>query len=262
MNRLENVKTSISTGGVPVLLLTIIFSGVIYNRNLQAVPDQSYLHVFIWQLLVWLPWIGVIVFSRKRLDQGDKHLWRWSVFSFLTAFISTMWCIIVSNLISPYLGQPLTMFGLYKWWLIFWFGFSLLLFWANLGFHLLKLDSEKLPVTSNEDDRRMAIWQSGSQVIVNKEDIVCIRSKDYYAQVSLQNGEKYWVRTRLNQLMGELSSKNFVRVHRSAIVNLNYLRNVDKNEDNFWEAVLKNDVRIRLSRAGKAKLQDIINTIK
>jgi hypothetical protein len=255
-------KNVLVESGVAVLMLTIVFSGVIYNRNLVAVPDQSYLHVFLWLFLAWLPWAGIIPFSRQHLDQGNRDLWHWSVASFLTAFVCTMWLIVVSNFFSPYLGQPLTMFGLYKWWLIFWFALSLLLFWANLGFHLLKSTAGQLPVTSNEDERRLAIWQSGGQAIVNKEDIVCIKSKDYYAQISLQCGQTYWVRTRLNQLQEELSGKLFVRVHRSAIVNLNYLRNVDRNEDNYWEAVMVDDTRIRLSRAGKAKLQEALSPIK
>lgn len=245
-----------------MLVLTIIFSGVIYNRNLWAVPDQSFLHVFIWQFLVWLPWLGIFPFINRQLKLNSLLLWQWALASFLTTFVTIVWFVVISNFLSPYLDQPMTMFGLYKWWLVFWFTVSLLLFWAGIGFYLLISKEDRIPVTRWDDHRRLAIWQSGNQVIIDKDNIVWIGSRDYYAQIVLFDGERHWIRTRLNQFVKELPDEWFVRVHRSAIVNLKHLKKVNRHEDGFWEAVMSNGEHIRMSRAGKDRLEQAINIVK
>ena len=248
--------------GVPVLLLAIVFSGVIYNRNLWLVPDQSYLQVFFWQLLSWLPWFGLFPIIKRRLESNSDAFWQWTVASFIAAFTTTLWFIGISQFMSPYVDQPLTMFGLYKWWLIFWFALSFFLFWAGVGFMLILMREKQAPVSGSYDHQRLAIWQSGSQIIINKEHIVWVGAEDYYARIVLQEGNRHWIRTRLTQLIRQLSDENFVQVHRSAIANIRHLVAVARHEDGYWEAVMSNDERIRVSRAGKARLEEAISIIK
>jgi len=254
----------IRTGLVPVLLATIISSVILYNRNLVAVPDQSYLHVFLWQFLAWLPWAAIFPLTGSALEKSNKTPVQWAVISFLAAFGCTIWFILVSDLASPYLGQPQTMFGLYKWFLIFWFVLSLLLFWANIGFSFLKARAiYPLSVTSSEDnDQLLAIWQSGGHIVVEKKDIICIEAKDFYARIHLENGKSYWVKMRLNDFMKELKSDRFVRGHRSAIVNLGHLKEIKRVRDQNWEAILTNNHRVRLSRSGKTSLEEAMKVIR
>ena len=247
---------------VPVFVLTIIFSGVIYNRNLWAVPDQSFLHIFAWQFLAWMPWGALFPVIRKHLRSHKHAIWKWAVGGFLVAFATTSWFILVSQFTSPYLDQPLTMFGLYKWWLVFWFPLNLFLFWGIIGFCLLTDIEGSLQIERSDDHQRLAIWHGGGQIIINKEDIVWIGSQDYYACIVLKEGSKHWIRTRLKQLLGELPGDWFVHVHRSAILNLRHLEKVDRHDDGYWEAVMSNGERIRVSRGGKAKLEQAVRIIK
>ncbi len=251
-------------GLVPTFLATIISSVIIYNRNLVAVTDQSYLHVFLWQFLSWAPWIAIIPITRLNLDRDNKSPIHWTVNSFLVAFGCTVWFILVSNQISPYLDQPQTMFGLYKWFLIFWFVLSLLLFWAHIGFYFLKVRADyPLSVTTSEADHRLlAIWQNGTHIIVEKKDIIWIEAKDFYARIYLKNAETYWVKMRLNQFMKVLNGGRFVRGHRSAIINLVHLKKINRNRGQYWEALLTNSHRVRLSRAGKTNLEEALKVIR
>ena len=248
----------------PTFIAAIISSTVVYSRNIYAVPDQSYLHVFLWQLTALLPWVAIIPLTRSHLDQGARSPLSWIVISFLVAFGCTVWFIVISDQISPYLGQPLTMFGLFKWFLIFWFAASFLLFWAHIGFYLLQEKSAAVPAvtTQAEDQRRVAIWHNGTHIIVQKNEIVWIEAKNYYAQIYLANGQTYWVKMRLNQLMQELASDRFVRVHRSAMINLDHLERIDRNAERYWEAVMKRGYPVRLSRTGKTKLEAALNLIR
>lgn len=254
----------LQAGMLPVLIATIIASVVVYNRSLVAVPDQSYLQVFVWQFVSWLPWAAIIPLTRRHLDQDRFSALEWGVAAFLTAFGCTVWFIVVSNLISPYLGLPGTMFGLYKWFLIFWFAAAFLFFWAQIGFYLL----QSRPAggadvrTEANDRRRVAIWHNGTHIILPKSEIVWIEAKNYYAQIGVEGGQSYWVKMRLTPLVKELASDRFVRVHRSAVINVDHLERIDRAGEQGWEALMKGGRAVRLSRAGKARLDEALSLIR
>lgn len=251
-------------GLTPIFIAAIISSTVFYSRNIYAVPDQSYLQVFIWQLTSLLPWLAIMPLTRIHLNHGTKTPLSWIVISFLVTFGCTVWFIVISDQISPYLGQPETMFGLFKWFLIFWFAASFLLFWAHLGFYLLQEKSAAVPAVTTpvEDQRRVAIWHNGTHIVVPKSEIVWIEAKDYYAQIYLLSGQNYWVKMRLNQLMKELASDSFVRAHRSAMINVDHLERIDRSSEGYWEATMKGDYQVRVSRAGKTRLDEALNLIR
>ncbi|HRG39311.1 MAG TPA: LytTR family DNA-binding domain-containing protein, partial [Bacteroidia bacterium] len=55
-----------------------------------------------------------------------------------------------------------------------------------------------------------------------------------------------------------LDENNFVRVHRSFIINLNHLTKIEALEKNNYVAILKNDNRIPISRNSYAKLKGVL----
>lgn len=60
------------------------------------------------------------------------------------------------------------------------------------------------------------------------DDILHIKSEHVYAEIQLKNGQKHLIRGNLNHIITKLNNQ-FVRVHRSYIVNLNYLEQIDHN---------------------------------
>lgn len=60
------------------------------------------------------------------------------------------------------------------------------------------------------------------------EDILFIKSEHVYAEIQLVNNQKHLIRGNLNKIITKLNKK-FVRVHRSYIVNLDYLQKIDQN---------------------------------
>jgi DNA-binding LytR/AlgR family response regulator len=60
------------------------------------------------------------------------------------------------------------------------------------------------------------------------EDILFIKSEHVYAEIQLKNNHKHVIRGNLNKIITKLSKK-FVRVHRSYIVNLEYLQQIDQS---------------------------------
>lgn len=60
------------------------------------------------------------------------------------------------------------------------------------------------------------------------EDILFIKSEHVYAEIQLKNNQKHLIRGNLNKIITKLNKK-FVRVHRSYIVNLDYLEQIDQS---------------------------------
>jgi two-component system LytT family response regulator len=59
----------------------------------------------------------------------------------------------------------------------------------------------------------------------------------------------------LNELAGKLDPLHFVRVHRSAIVNIDSIIQLDPISHGEFEAVLKNGSRARVSRTYRVRLE-------
>ncbi len=75
------------------------------------------------------------------------------------------------------------------------------------------------------DFRKLAVRKGGRTVLLNIEDIVFLsaRNKSTYAH-TFEN--QYLVDLTLGELEGRLSKENFVRVHRSYMINLNKIKEI------------------------------------
>ena len=84
---------------------------------------------------------------------------------------------------------------------------------------------------------------------VNVEDIEWIEAADYYS--CLHVGPKcLMLRETIKQLAETLDPKKFVRVHRSAIVNIDHVREILREGRNEGWVLLSNGQRLKMSRAG------------
>ncbi|AXG69342.1 putative transcriptional regulatory protein pdtaR [Kordia sp. SMS9] len=83
------------------------------------------------------------------------------------------------------------------------------------------------------------------------EDILFIKSEHVYAEIQLKNNQKHLIRGNLNKIITKLNKK-FVRVHRSYIVNLDYLEQIDQSNI----MILNNNIPI-----GKKYKDDLLQKI-
>ena len=70
--------------------------------------------------------------------------------------------------------------------------------------------------------------------------IKCITSDAEYSWVYTDQNEKYLVRKLLKNWEEILPESSFIRIHRSTIVNLNFVSKVDKWYNNSYVVCLKN----------------------
>jgi DNA-binding LytR/AlgR family response regulator len=69
--------------------------------------------------------------------------------------------------------------------------------------------------------------------------------------------KEYLVGLRLSDLEGHLRGANFLRVHRSHLINLEYVRSIEPYDAARLEVVMKSGARIVASRAGSKRLRDL-----
>jgi len=70
-------------------------------------------------------------------------------------------------------------------------------------------------------------------------------------------GKDYLVSLRLSDLETRLEATNFLRIHRSHLINLDYVTSIEPYDSTRVQVVLRSGVRIVASRAGSKRLRDL-----
>ena len=101
---------------------------------------------------------------------------------------------------------------------------------------------------------RLAIKNAGQVLFQKISEIDWIEAADYY--VCLHVGTKtHLLRRSMSDVDQELEQAAFCRIHRSAIVNLERVRQLEISEDGGTDVVLNSGTRLRLSRRYRKDLQ-------
>lgn len=95
----------------------------------------------------------------------------------------------------------------------------------------------------------------GSRTELMPEEIVMISAEISYSYIHLRDGRKIIVSTNIQKLQERLLGIRYiVRVHRSYMINISYLRGFDK-----YTAELRNDLYCPISRRKKINLENALN---
>jgi two-component system LytT family response regulator len=105
------------------------------------------------------------------------------------------------------------------------------------------------PVARQEHPKRLIVHNGTKDSFVNVENIEWIEAQDYYS--CLHVGPKnFMLRETIKQLAETLDPRKFVRVHRSAIVNIDHVREILREGRNEGWVLLSNGHRLKMSKAG------------
>jgi len=83
-----------------------------------------------------------------------------------------------------------------------------------------------------------------------------IQGADDYATI-FASPKEYLVSIRLSELETHLRPANFLRIHRSHLINLEFVASIEPYDANRVEVVMKSGVRIVASRTGSKLLRDL-----
>ncbi len=117
--------------------------------------------------------------------------------------------------------------------------------------------SQKLSALLARQDKeqarqRILVPTQTGDLVIEPDEIDWIEADDYYAAIHARHG-RHLIRESLASLEGRLDRNLFVRTHRSAIVNVNRVCEV-RREEGETLLVLRDGTRIPVSRRQRARV--------
>jgi two-component system LytT family response regulator len=110
-----------------------------------------------------------------------------------------------------------------------------------------------VPPTNRRIDR-LVVKSGGTTRFIRVLDIDWIEAAGVYVNLHV-GGKELLYRAALNELEDKLDPMKFIRVHQSAIVNIESILQLEPISHGEFEVVLKNGSRARVSRTCRAQLE-------
>jgi two-component system, LytTR family, response regulator len=116
-------------------------------------------------------------------------------------------------------------------------------------------DFFKLNVLQKEEENsnRLAVKQGHRTLLLNTAEIKYICASGYYAEIFVED-KKYVLRESLKNLVKSLNRKYFFRIHRSAIVNINYIKEIVHSDYSEVDVRMNDNKLIRVSKSHRKEL--------
>ncbi len=103
----------------------------------------------------------------------------------------------------------------------------------------------------------IAVFNKGVQQIVYTEELAFLQAQGSYTKLVLQTGEGLVASKNLKQFQEELPTNQFMKVHRSVLVNIKYITGF-KNQGNEGVLLLRGGHSLPVSRGYKNNLQKFL----
>ncbi len=104
---------------------------------------------------------------------------------------------------------------------------------------------------------RIAVKDLGRVYFIRADEIIWIQAANYYAKLHV-GGRVHLLRESMSSLESRLDPFRFVRVSRSAIVNLDRVREVQPFSRGSQLIILDDGARVKLSRSRKENLEQVL----
>lgn len=106
---------------------------------------------------------------------------------------------------------------------------------------------------------RLVVKTSGRVVFVKISDIDWVDAAGNYVRLHA-GGESHMLRETMGRLEKRLDGNQFIRIHRSTIVNIDRIKELQQQFHGDYLVVLKSGQRLTLSRSYREKIQHLLDT--
>lgn len=128
---------------------------------------------------------------------------------------------------------------------------------SELGRKLLTLIGSRQPDAPRYLTRLM-VKMTGRVIFLKVEEIDWIEAYDYYVRLHT-GGKAYLLRQTMNELEAALDPEQFARIHRSAIVNLDRVKELHPHFNSESLVVLADGTELKLTRSRREALEKKLN---
>ncbi len=105
---------------------------------------------------------------------------------------------------------------------------------------------------------RLVVKSSGRVVFIRVEQIDWIDAAGNYVKLNLHGGESHLLRETMAGLERRLDPQKFLRIHRSTIINVDRIQELQQQFHGDYLVVLEDGQRLTLSRSYRERLQELI----
>lgn len=123
---------------------------------------------------------------------------------------------------------------------------------AHMATHL-----SELLASAPASRRSLVVRDTGRTIVIPHDEILWIEAEDYCARLHL-GSRTVLVRESLRSLVGELPAAVFVRVHRSAIANVNAIRSLEPVTSGDQRLILRDGTVLKLSRTHRSEVLEAL----
>ena len=117
---------------------------------------------------------------------------------------------------------------------------------------LKNLDPEQLVV------KKISISTTDKIHLIDVDDIIRCESDNYYTKIFFKDGNSLLVSKTLKEIDQKLEEYDFVRTHKSHLVNIRYIKNFIKDE---MMVVMADDTKVPVSKRKKERILEVINNL-
>ncbi len=107
------------------------------------------------------------------------------------------------------------------------------------------------------DVSRLLVKDGDQLVIIEPEEIIRIEAQDDYCLLHTRKG-KFLVSKTMQQLKNRFSNFSFCRVHRSTMVNLNFVKEIQPWSSGRYLLIMKNGDKVESSKSGARAIKEMI----
>lgn len=112
-------------------------------------------------------------------------------------------------------------------------------------------------VVHNQPITRIVLKDSGSIKIIALKKLAYLKADDDYVELHSE-GKKYIKKTTLKQYESSLPKEQFVRIHRSYMVNVQYITAIEPYEKTTHLVILTTGEQLPVSRSGYQRLKEAL----
>lgn len=241
--------------------LSVITEYARANRPLDAWEP------FVWEFSSAIL-TGILVVVIARLNQRWRFsAGRWRLPLFVHLFVTIPFSVVhvvgmvgLRNLVYTLMGRgydfgDLTVelpYEFRKDFVTYWFILGIIYLWQYLRFMNA---ARPAPVTDTQGPiERLIARKHGREFVISADDIDWIEASGNYANLHLGDGV-FPVRASMTELERRLQKETFARVHRSYIVNLDRIGEIEPTESGDFLIHMQDGSEIRFSRRYRAQLK-------
>lgn len=109
----------------------------------------------------------------------------------------------------------------------------------------------------NKYNKKLCIATQKHQIIIEKSSITYLKADSNYCEIHMYDGAIHHCSITLKEIFSRIQARDFLKVHKSYVVNLEYLSSIDSA---FAFMVLENNTEIPIARSRKELIKSIISS--